>query len=87
MSSCQTSIFVDGTKTGSGISPPVHYCDTNERDTTTDLFGHKISAIILFSTTELSKIYHPGGAFAATKEADNGVSIEVIGEFYVCVIV
>lgn len=33
--------------------------DTTARDTTTTLFGHKISAPICFAPIGINKIYHP----------------------------
>jgi isopentenyl diphosphate isomerase/L-lactate dehydrogenase-like FMN-dependent dehydrogenase len=43
--------------------------DTNQRDTTIELFGHKISAPILFSPIGINKIYHPDGELAVAKVA------------------
>jgi len=43
--------------------------DTNCRDTTTELFGHKINAPIVFSPIGVNKIYHPDGELAVAKVA------------------
>jgi hypothetical protein len=43
--------------------------DTNQRDTTTELFGHKISAPIVFAPIGVNKIYHPDGELAPAKVA------------------
>ncbi|KAJ9111725.1 hypothetical protein QFC19_001086 [Naganishia cerealis] len=43
--------------------------DTNARDTTTELFGHKISAPICFAPVGINKIYHPLGELNAAKVA------------------
>ncbi|KAJ9109961.1 hypothetical protein QFC20_003161 [Naganishia adeliensis] len=43
--------------------------DTNARDTTTELFGHKISAPICFAPVGINKIYHPLGELNSAKVA------------------
>lgn len=40
---------------------PHQLVDTNERDTTVELFGHKCAAPIGFSPIGINKIYHPKG--------------------------
>ncbi|KAK6904256.1 hypothetical protein L486_03838 [Kwoniella mangroviensis CBS 10435] len=43
--------------------------DTTARDTTTELFGHKINAPIAFAPIGINKIYHPLGELNAAKVA------------------
>ena len=43
--------------------------DTNQRDTTTELFGHQISAPIVFAPIGVNKIYHNDGELAPAKVA------------------
>jgi len=43
--------------------------DTNRRDTTTELFGHKIRAPIVFLPIGVNKIYHPEGELPVAKVA------------------
>jgi len=43
--------------------------DTTRRDTTVELFGHKISAPIVFAPIGVNKIYHPDGELAPAKVA------------------
>ncbi|GAO51995.1 FMN-dependent alpha-hydroxy acid dehydrogenase [Saitoella complicata NRRL Y-17804] len=43
--------------------------ETNTRDTTTELFGHKISAPIMFAPVGINKIYHPTGELSVAKVA------------------
>jgi isopentenyl diphosphate isomerase/L-lactate dehydrogenase-like FMN-dependent dehydrogenase len=43
--------------------------DTNNRDTTIELFGHTINAPIIFSPIGVNKIYHPDGELAVAKVA------------------
>ncbi|WVF68307.1 hypothetical protein IAT40_003072 [Kwoniella sp. CBS 6097] len=43
--------------------------DTTARDTTTNLFGHKINAPVLFAPIGINKIYHPKGELNAAKVA------------------
>ncbi|KAK8853027.1 hypothetical protein IAR55_003728 [Kwoniella newhampshirensis] len=43
--------------------------DTTARDTTTELFGHKINAPICFAPIGINKIYHPLGELNASKIA------------------
>ncbi|KAJ9102586.1 hypothetical protein QFC21_002987 [Naganishia friedmannii] len=43
--------------------------DTNKRDTTTTLFGHKIAAPICFAPVGINKIYHPLGELNTAKVA------------------
>ncbi|WVQ95858.1 hypothetical protein IAU59_002957 [Kwoniella sp. CBS 9459] len=43
--------------------------DTTARDTTTELFGHKINAPVLFAPIGINKIYHPKGELNAAKVA------------------
>jgi isopentenyl diphosphate isomerase/L-lactate dehydrogenase-like FMN-dependent dehydrogenase len=35
--------------------------DTNQRDTATEIFGHKVPAPIGFAPVGINKIYHPLG--------------------------
>jgi len=48
---------------------PQQLVDVNERDTTTTLFGHKVSAPIGFSPVGINKIYHPKGEVPVAKVA------------------
>ncbi|KAL3427895.1 FMN-dependent dehydrogenase [Phlyctema vagabunda] len=43
--------------------------DTNKRDTTTEIFGHKVSAPIGFAPIGINKIYHPLGELPVAKVA------------------
>jgi len=43
--------------------------DTNKRDTTTSIFGHKVSAPIGFAPIGINKIYHPDGELPVAKVA------------------
>ncbi|KAJ5176299.1 uncharacterized protein N7482_002176 [Penicillium canariense] len=43
--------------------------DTNRRDTTTTIFGHKVSAPIGFAPIGINKIYHPSGEAAVASIA------------------
>ncbi|TIB34916.1 hypothetical protein E3P84_01543 [Wallemia ichthyophaga] len=43
--------------------------DTNTRDLTTTVFGHKVPAPILFAPIGINKIYHPKGELAAATVA------------------
>jgi len=43
--------------------------DTSCRDMTTELFGHKINAPIVFLPIGVNKIYHPDGELAVAKVA------------------
>ncbi|TIC32789.1 FMN-dependent alpha-hydroxy acid dehydrogenase [Wallemia mellicola] len=43
--------------------------DTNTRDLTTEIFGHKIPAPIMFAPIGINKIYHPKGELAAATVA------------------
>lgn len=43
--------------------------DTNERSTTTSIFGHKVSAPIGFAPIGINKIYHPLGELPVAKVA------------------
>lgn len=43
--------------------------DTNHQDTTTELFGHKISAPIVFAPIGVNKIDHADGELAPAKVA------------------
>ena len=43
--------------------------DTNTRDTSTTIFGHKVSAPIGFAPIGINKIYHPQGEAAVAKVA------------------
>ncbi|KAK4942776.1 hypothetical protein LTR10_017536 [Elasticomyces elasticus] len=45
------------------------WIDVNERDTTTTLFGHKVSAPIGFAPVGINKIYHPKGEIPVAKVA------------------
>ena len=48
---------------------PRQLVDTNTRDTTTEIFGHKVSAPIGFSPVGINKIYHPKGEIPVAKVA------------------
>ncbi|OCT55139.1 putative lactate 2-monooxygenase PB1A11.03 [Cladophialophora carrionii] len=48
---------------------PHQLVDVNERDTTTTLFGHKVSAPIGFAPIGINKIYHPKGELPVAKVA------------------
>ncbi|KAJ5703732.1 hypothetical protein N7493_010870 [Penicillium malachiteum] len=48
---------------------PNQLIDTNNRDTTTTIFDHKVSAPIGFAPIGINKIYHPSGESAAAKVA------------------
>ncbi|KAJ5915094.1 hypothetical protein N7454_011206 [Penicillium verhagenii] len=48
---------------------PNQLIDTNNRDTTTSIFGHKVSAPIGFAPIGINKIYHPSGESAVAKVA------------------
>jgi isopentenyl diphosphate isomerase/L-lactate dehydrogenase-like FMN-dependent dehydrogenase len=48
---------------------PNQLIDTNNRDTTTTIFGHKVSAPIGFAPIGINKIYHPSGEAAVSKVA------------------
>jgi isopentenyl diphosphate isomerase/L-lactate dehydrogenase-like FMN-dependent dehydrogenase len=48
---------------------PYQLVDVNERDTTTTLFGHKVSAPIGFAPVGINKIYHPKGELPVAKVA------------------
>ncbi|KKY17783.1 putative l-lactate dehydrogenase [Phaeomoniella chlamydospora] len=48
---------------------PRQLVDTNERDTATTLFGHKVSAPIGFAAIGINKIYHPKGELPVAKVA------------------
>lgn len=48
---------------------PKQLVDTNLRDTTTTLFGHKVSAPIGFAPIGINKIYHPQGELPVAKVA------------------
>ncbi|WVR07873.1 hypothetical protein IAU60_004916 [Kwoniella sp. DSM 27419] len=41
--------------------------DTSDRDTTTELFGHRINAPVCFAPIGINKIYHPVGTVALSK--------------------
>lgn len=43
--------------------------DTNKRDTTAEIFGHKVSAPIGFAPIGINKIYHPQGELPVAKVA------------------
>jgi isopentenyl diphosphate isomerase/L-lactate dehydrogenase-like FMN-dependent dehydrogenase len=43
--------------------------DTNSRDTSTSIFGHKVSAPIGFAPVGINKIYHPLGELPVAKIA------------------
>lgn len=43
--------------------------DTNERDTATSIFGHKVSAPIGFAPIGINRIYHPTGEISVAKVA------------------
>ena len=48
---------------------PRQLVDTNLRDTTTTIFGHKVSAPIGFAPIGINKIYHPQGEIPVAKVA------------------
>ncbi|KAJ9608053.1 hypothetical protein H2200_007041 [Cladophialophora chaetospira] len=48
---------------------PKQLVDVNERDTTTTLFGHKVSVPIGFAPIGINKIYHPKGEIPVAKVA------------------
>ncbi|OJI81466.1 hypothetical protein ASPTUDRAFT_128542 [Aspergillus tubingensis CBS 134.48] len=48
---------------------PNQLVDTNQRDTTTEIFGHKVSAPIGFAPIGINKIYHPSAELAVAKVA------------------
>jgi isopentenyl diphosphate isomerase/L-lactate dehydrogenase-like FMN-dependent dehydrogenase len=48
---------------------PQQLVDTNDRDTSTTLFGHKCSAPIGFAPIGINKIYHPKGELPVAKVA------------------
>ncbi|KAJ5725778.1 uncharacterized protein N7483_007135 [Penicillium malachiteum] len=48
---------------------PNQLVDTNNRDTTTTIFDHKVSAPIGFAPIGINKIYHPSGESAVAKVA------------------
>ena len=48
---------------------PNQLVDTNERDTTTTIFGHRVAAPIGFAPIGINKIYHPSGESAVAKVA------------------
>ncbi|GKZ21856.1 hypothetical protein AbraIFM66951_009385 [Aspergillus brasiliensis] len=48
---------------------PNQLVDTNLRDTTTEIFGHKVSAPIGFAPIGINKIYHPSAELAVAKVA------------------
>lgn len=48
---------------------PAQLVDTNQRDTSTTLFGHKVAAPIGFAPIGINKIYHPKGELAVAKIA------------------
>ncbi|KAJ6077752.1 uncharacterized protein N7446_000688 [Penicillium canescens] len=48
---------------------PNQLVDTNNRDTSTDIFNHKVSAPIGFAPIGINKIYHPSGESAVSKVA------------------
>ncbi|KAL8711582.1 MAG: hypothetical protein Q9220_003992 [cf. Caloplaca sp. 1 TL-2023] len=48
---------------------PRQLVDTNLRDTTTTIFGHKVSAPIGFAPIGINKIYHPAGELPVAKVA------------------
>jgi isopentenyl diphosphate isomerase/L-lactate dehydrogenase-like FMN-dependent dehydrogenase len=48
---------------------PRQLVDTNERDTTTTIFGHRVSAPIGFAPIGINKIYHPEGEAAVARVA------------------
>ena len=43
--------------------------DTNERDTATEIFGHKVPAPVGFAPVGINKIYHPQGELPVAKAA------------------
>lgn len=70
---------------------PRQLVDTNERDTTTTIFGHRVSAPIGFAPIGINKIYHAEGEAAVAKVAGElklpyclstagSASIESVGE-------
>ena len=48
---------------------PKQLVDTNLRDTSTEIFGHKVSAPIGFAPIGINKIYHPQGEIPVAKVA------------------
>ncbi|PYI06652.1 L-lactate dehydrogenase [Aspergillus sclerotiicarbonarius CBS 121057] len=48
---------------------PNQLVDTNLRDTTTEIFGHRVSAPIGFAPIGINKIYHPSAEIAVAKVA------------------
>ncbi|KAB8200267.1 FMN-dependent dehydrogenase [Aspergillus parasiticus] len=48
---------------------PRQLVDTNLRDTTTEIFGHRVSAPIGFAPIGINKIYHPSAEAAVAKVA------------------
>ncbi|PWY93713.1 L-lactate dehydrogenase [Aspergillus sclerotioniger CBS 115572] len=48
---------------------PNQLVDTNLRDTTTEIFGHRVSAPIGFAPIGINKIYHPSAELAVAKVA------------------
>ncbi|KAH8428757.1 uncharacterized protein LDX57_006441 [Aspergillus melleus] len=48
---------------------PNQLVDTNRRDTTTTIFGHRVSAPIGFAPIGINKIYHPSAEAAVAKVA------------------
>lgn len=48
---------------------PNQLVDTNRRDTTTTLFGHKVAAPIGFAPIGINEIYHPGAELAVARVA------------------
>jgi isopentenyl diphosphate isomerase/L-lactate dehydrogenase-like FMN-dependent dehydrogenase len=48
---------------------PNQLVDTNNRDTSTEIFGHRVSAPIGFAPIGINKIYHPSGEAAVSKVA------------------
>ncbi|KAB8067354.1 FMN-dependent dehydrogenase-domain-containing protein [Aspergillus leporis] len=49
---------------------PQQLVDTNLRDTTTEIFGHRVSGPIGFAPIGINKIYHPSAEAAVAKVAD-----------------
>ena len=48
---------------------PKQLVDTNQRDSRTEIFGHKVSAPIGFAPIGINKIYHPQGEIPVAKVA------------------
>ncbi|KAJ5304799.1 Vesicle-associated membrane protein-associated protein A [Penicillium atrosanguineum] len=48
---------------------PNQLVDTNSRDTSAEIFGHRVSAPIGFAPIGINKIYHPAGEAAVSKVA------------------